>query len=657
MFKYLLCILLLFFCINLCTAQNQNEASIEIYISEYRSEINTNPEKAQLAVKQWLNLSKLENDSLLQARAYYALSNIGNITGNYKQTIAEAPKAISILKAKHIENGLPASYNLLALGYKNLGNYPKAMDNFLLCIEYAEKTDDKQQQANAYQNIATLYILQKEYNKAASNLDRAAKLYRALGDDDGVLITLFNFANILKEQGRYQEAHQHYQTVLEYRIKEGNTAAIAYIKINLAQLLVLQEKYTDAIPKLNEILNILETLKFTSDMTIVLNDLGICYSKLGDTKTAIEYFERSLKIGKDKALAHYNSQFYKNLSDLYEKIGAFDEALQYYKKSVNVTENINAADKEKYVANLQERYETELKETRIKLLEKEQKLNAAQLATTALSLEKAASNLQRQRLVRNIFIFGFVFLIAVLILVRYFYLVRIKVQQQLAIQKEENSKQEINQLIKDYKLSVIEQYQEGQEEERTRLAREIHDGIGSDLASIKIGFEHYLETHKNDSQAKRLLDAIENSCKDIRSLSHQLHPLPFSKIGFSSFLKETLEQIKLNSALIITTFLYPEETIDDLSEVLLADIYRIIQELIANVIKHANATEVEVQLTKHSAYLNLVVSDNGSGFKTHQKSGIGLRNIKERVRKSKGDISIDSSPQHGTSITINFPLQ
>ena len=73
------------------------------------------------------------------------------------------------------------------------------MDNFLLCIEYAEKTDDKQQQANAYQNIATLYILQKEYNKAASSLDRAAKLYRALGDDDGVLITLFNFANILKD--------------------------------------------------------------------------------------------------------------------------------------------------------------------------------------------------------------------------------------------------------------------------------------------------------------------------------------------------------------------------------------------------------------------------------------------------------------------------
>ncbi|WP_417444097.1 tetratricopeptide repeat protein [Joostella sp.] len=652
--KHLLLATYCLLCIKYSVAQENS--SIDSLISVYRSELNTNPIKAEKAVHEWLALSIKSKDSIKQAQAYYSLSNLGNITGNYKQVVTEAPKAIALLKAKNMINGLAACYNILGLGYKNLGRYPEAMDNFLLCLDYAEKTNDKQQQANAYQNIATLYILQKDYTKAANNLDRAANLYRELGDDDGVLVTLFNYANILKEQERYDEALKHYKTVLDYREKEGNKAAIAYVKINVAQLLVEQEKYAEAIPKLNETLDLLEELNFISDKAIVLNDLGLCHSKLGNTKDAISYFERSLKIGKDKSLASYNSQFYKNLSDLYSDVGNYKQALFYYKKGIIVSDDINSVDKEKYVANLQERYETELKETRIKLLEKEKKLNETELEKTALSLEKTALDLDKQRMVRNIFIIGCILLIGVLILLRYSYLKRMKVQQQLTYQKEENAKKEITELVKDHKLSVIEKYQEGQQEERSRLAREIHDGIGSDLASIKIGFEHYLEDHKSEPKAKRLLDAIGNSCKDIRSLSHQLHPLPFSKIGFSSFLKETLTQIKSNSSLSITTFLYPEEEIDDLSDSLLADTYRIIQELVNNILKHANATDVEVQLTKHDAYLNLVVSDNGSGFKTNNKQGIGLRNIKERVQKRDGDISIDSSPQHGTSITINFPF-
>ncbi|WP_232735102.1 tetratricopeptide repeat protein [Olleya sp. Bg11-27] len=654
--KYLLCIVLCLYLPQISNAQELNTTSIEAYISVYQTEINTNPEKAQKAVKKWLELSIKQNDVIKEAQAHYALANIGNITGNYKQTIKEAPKAISILKAQHMEMGLPASYNVLALGYKNLGQYPEAMDSFLLCLSYAEKTDDKQQQANAYQNISTLYILQKNYEKAANNLDRAAQIYRALGDDNGVLVTLFNFANILKEQGRYKEAYKHYKTVLDYRIKEGNKASIAYVKINLSQLLVEEGNYEEAIPQLNETLSLLEELKFTSDMAIVLNDLGLCHSKLGHTGQAIAYFERSLKIGKSKSLPQYNSQFYKNLSHLYKDIGNYKQALYYYEKTVLVTEDINAVDKEKYVANLQEQYETELKETRIKLLEKEQKLSEAELEKAALNLEKTALDLDRQRMVRNIFIAGFIILLGVLILLRYLYLQRLKIQRQLTLQKEENARQEINQLVKDHKLSVIEQYQEGQEEERARLSREIHDGIGSDLASIKIGFEHYLESKKFSPQGKRLLQAIEQSCKDVRLLSHQLHPLPFSKIGFSSFLKEALEQLKNTNVFSITSFLYPEDAIDELPEALLADTYRIIQELLNNIIKHAKATEVEVQLTKHAAYLNLVVSDNGSGFKTNNKPGIGIRNIKERVHKRHGEVTIDSSPQHGTSITIDFPL-
>ena len=437
--------------------------------------------------------------------------------------------------------------------------------------------------------------------------------------------------------------------MLGYREKEGNKAVIAYININLSQMLVEEERCEEAIVALKKTLTLLKALKFNSDIAIVLNDLGLCNSKLGRTKDAINYFQEALAIGETQSLLSYKSDIYKNLAQLYQEADDYENALKYYQKGVTTVAEQNSLDKEKYVAKIQERYETQLKETRIALLEKEQKLSDAEL-------QKAELTLKRQRFVRNAFIGGFVLVLITLIVLRLFYIQRLRVQKELNLQQEENAKQKINQMIQDHKLSVIERYQEGQDEERARLARDIHDGIGSDLAGIKLAFEHYSEKHEDASQAKRIGEAIDNACFDIRSLSHQLHPLSFSKIGFTSFLNDFVDQITNNTTLTIQTFIFPEEDIDKLPEDLLADAYRIVQELINNIIKHAQATEADVQLTKHDAYLNIVVHDNGKGFKTNKKQGIGLRNIKERLQKVQGTLDIDSGSGNGTSITIDIPI-
>ena len=631
-------------------AQNSNNTPLIDSLSVvYGKNLYTNPIVAKKAAEEWLKESKRLDIDLQTVRALYALGNLGNISGDYKNAISKTTEAIALLKKLNLESGLAACYNILALGYKNLGEYPKAMDSFMMCLSFAEANDNKMQEANAYQNIATLYVLQKDFTKATENLDRAANLYRELGNDDGVLTTLFNFANILKEQDKFDDARKHYKTVLGYREKEGNKAVIAYININLSQMLVEEERCEEAIVALKKTLTLLKALKFNSDIAIVLNDLGLCNSKLGRTKDAINYFQEALAIGETQSLLSYKSDIYKNLAQLYQEADDYENALKYYQKGVTTVAEQNSLDKEKYVAKIQERYETQLKETRIALLEKEQKLSDAEL-------QKAELTLKRQRFVRNAFIGGFVLVLITLIVLRLFYIQRLRVQKELNLQQEENAKQKINQMIQDHKLSVIERYQEGQDEERARLARDIHDGIGSDLAGIKLAFEHYSEKHEDASQAKRIGEAIDNACFDIRSLSHQLHPLSFSKIGFTSFLNDFVDQITNNTTLTIQTFIFPEEDIDKLPEDLLADAYRIVQELINNIIKHAQATEADVQLTKHDAYLNIVVHDNGKGFKTNKKQGIGLRNIKERLQKVQGTLDIDSGSGNGTSITIDIPI-
>ncbi|WP_256928775.1 tetratricopeptide repeat protein [Winogradskyella sp. HaHa_3_26] len=635
---------------NVVVAQTtQNTSKIDSLSIVYSNNLYKSPQVAKKAALKWLEESKALEMDLQVARALYALGNLGNISGDYKSTITYTTEAITLLKAVKVEKGLAACYNILALGYKNLGQYPEAMDSFIQCLNYAKLTKNKVQESNAYQNIATLYLLQKEYKKAAENLDRAANLYRELGDDDGVLTTLFNFANILKEEGKFNQAREHYQTVLGYREKEGNKAVIAYVNINLSQMLVEEGRCKEAVVALRKTMSLLEALKFNSDLVIVLNDLGLCESKLGHRKEAIAAFVKALSIGQNQSLQLYNSDIYKNLAQLYEEDGDYENALKFYQKGVITGEEQNSLDKEKYVANIQERYETELKETRIQLLEKEQKLSDAEL-------QKVELTVKRQKLIRNVLIAGFGLVLLTLIILRLFYIQRLRVQKELSLQQEENAKQKISEMMKDHKLSVIERYQEGQDEERSRLAREIHDGIGSDLAGIKIAFEHYVESNHDQSQSNRIAKAISSACVDVRSLSHQLHPLSFSKIGFTSFLNDFIDQISTKSPIEIQTFFFPEEEIDQLPELLLADAYRIVQELINNILKHAEATHADVQLTKHEDHLNIVINDNGKGFKKNKKQGIGLRNIKERLHKVEGDLDIDSSPGNGTSITINIPI-
>lgn len=629
---------------------SQNTPLIDSLSVVYNKNVYENPQLAKEAALQWLNESKKLEMDLQVARALYALGHLGNISGDYKSTIKYSHDAITLLKSLQVEKGLAACYNILGTGYKNLGEYPKSMDSFVECLNYSKQTENRVQEANAYQNIATLYLLQNEYKKSAENLDRAANLYRELGDDDGVLTTLFNFANILKEEGKFDQARKHYQTVLGYREREGNKAVIAYVNINLSQMLVEEGRCAEAVISLEKTLILLKELQFNSDIAIVLNDLGLCESKLGHTQKAINYFQQALEIGEEHSLLMYNSNIYKNLSQLYQDEGDYKNALKLYEKSITTIEEQNSLDKEKYVANIQERYETQLKETRIKLLEKEQKLSEAEL-------QKAELTVKRQRIVRNTFIAGFVLILLTLIVLRFFYVQRLRAQKELSLQQEENAKQQINQMIKDHKLSVIERYQEGQDEERSRLAREIHDGIGSDLAGIKIAFEHYAEQHEEKQQSKRIASAINNACIDVRGLSHQLHPLPFSKIGFTSFLHDFINQISEKSTVEIKAFFFPEEDIDSLPEALLADTYRIVQELVNNILKHAAATQAEVQLTKHEDHLNMVINDNGKGFQKNKKQGIGLRNIKERLHKMQGTLDIDSASANGTSIMIDIPIK
>lgn len=198
---------------------------------------------------------------------------------------------------------------------------------------------------------------------------------------------------------------------------------------------------------------------------------------------------------------------------------------------------------------------------------------------------------------------------------------------------------------------------EAEERERIRIARDLHDGVGQTLAAARMTLGNYVSQKKiESSEMQNSLDLLEDGIKEIREISHNMMPSSLTKFGLSSALKQFTNKInalgKLEIELQIVGF---KERFDEKIELVL---YRIIQEIISNIIKHAEAKKVNIELVKHDSELILIIEDNGRGFDTvsTENHGIGLKNIATRVEYLNGNVNFDSSIGKGTSVVIEIPL-
>lgn len=190
---------------------------------------------------------------------------------------------------------------------------------------------------------------------------------------------------------------------------------------------------------------------------------------------------------------------------------------------------------------------------------------------------------------------------------------------------------------------------QGQEDERKRVGGELHDNIGSKIANLKRLFN----SKYTDEKIQKEFDDI---CEDVRGVAHSITPAEISLVGLSGAIDELLETIEKTEELTINfnTFQFPE----NLNEGVSTHLFRIVQELLQNVIKHANASLVNIQLFGHNNSVTLSFEDNGQGISENNKSkGIGLKNIQSRVSQMNGQFLFDSPPGKGTSVLVIIPTK
>ncbi len=289
-----------------------------------------------------------------------------------------------------------------------------------------------------------------------------------------------------------------------------------------------------------------------------------------------------------------------------------------------------------------------------KILELETKYRTAEVERDN-ALKQAQIIAQNQRM---IYLYGTAGILTLAIIAIHLYNEQRKKNiKAVAAEQDRENKQRINKLLNDQELKSAYAMLTGQEKAHKRIAQELHDNLGSILATLNM-FADSLQNKKDpDAQkqlASRISDVARQANETTRQISHSLDSGVLKHFGLEIAIKELMEALNESGSIAIESHV---QITDQLDSELSMNIYRILQELVNNTLKHARASKITLDLNQIKGHLSVIYQDNGIGFKLDEINlGMGLENLESRVEGLEGTITIDSHPGHGTTTIIDVPV-
>ncbi len=537
--------------------------------------------------------------------------------------------------ARELYESIGDEYSV-ALALSNIGGYliqtgdlEGALDAELKTLEIAETLTEEekknQMMAAAYLTISKIYMQLEEYDKMIDFAKKSAAL--SSGYEKAKAVFNVGAGYHLK----FQSDSAYYYTAIADSIfmKMGDPFMIYQTKINLTQILIDQGKYQEALEEANYIEDLSTQYDDAEGMYFATISKGEILFMQNYPQKALLQFTRALEFANQLDNPNHVAAVYKNLSFANSEIGNYREAFEYHEKFHELDSTVNASERIEGMNELMTKYETEQKERRI--VEQELELSTQQ------------SEIKSQRI-------QIITLVSGLIIVILFALIYYN-------QFRNRQKQALQAAVIDEQERGLEAVFNATEEERKRIAKDLHDGVGQQLSALKRGFEDVVklnipeEAKTKTSQLKKLLD---ETADETRSISHQMMPRALMELGLVPAISDSLNK-SLGTASIEFEFEHfnLKERYDERKEVA---VYRILQELINNIIKHSGAKTVNVQLFESNAHLILVVEDDGRWITNEQSDGIGILNIKNRLNTFKGRVNLEPSLESGTIATISIPV-
>jgi signal transduction histidine kinase len=365
-------------------------------------------------------------------------------------------------------------------------------------------------------------------------------------------------------------------------------------------------------------------------------NIGLIYLRNKDYGNAKKYFKYSNSINLPKYRFIEKVKINELLSDIESQNNNWKDAFMFLKKSNEYSDTLNEHSKAAKITEINTKYETEKK------------------AKENLQLKIDIEKKDRQK--RNLWIGSISFLLFGGIIAFLIQKNTIR-KQKLAEQQKELEIQKLVTVLKEQELTSIDAMIEGQEKERQRIANDLHDDLGGLMASLKLHFNALKEKQSPELYTKTNA-LIDEAYQKVRTVAHAKNYGVIAKQGLLKAVNEMADKISALNKITINVVDHGLE--NRLENNLELTLFRIIQELITNVIKHAEATEVTIHLTNHEDSINIMVEDNGKGFSPKQitktKSGMGISSIDKRIEHLDGKLTIESEFNLGTTVIIDVPI-
>ena len=532
---------------------------------------------------------------------------------------------------------LSKAYNILGKGSFQKGLYDDAMQYYLQGITSTPVSIEPLLHYQHKLGLAMVYIEKAEYKNAIPLLEECLnqtndKRINAFANKYYGDVFLYK-EDLVKSEMYYKKA------LLDFNSLKLEKPQLK-IKVNLGTIAILEEDFDTAFIYLKEVKDTaLEKKYYDLHIESVLR-IGYIYSKNKQYKEAQIVLSSAYVNAVQWNQLKSQKVIAKNMINLYVEIEDYKNAYNLMTQYQAVSDQIVNNQKRKEVKELEIKYQTAQKENEILSLQEEQLLKE--------------SEIKRQKTIKNAFLIGFLVVLIPIIALLYMYYQKLQAQSQLNVKQEEINRQKVATLIKAQELKLVKASIEAQDEERGRIARELHDSIGGNLAAIKLQMNNLNE----EADVKKIIvDQLDETYQQVREISHNLIPSKFSQNAFTTLISDYINKLDKASDQDITFIPHPKDKINALGEHIQVEVFNILQELITNTLKHAKAKNVEIHVNIHNNILQLLFEDNGIGYdKEKTPSGIGLQNIKSRLEALKANINIDSTINRGTAVTIEIPI-
>jgi signal transduction histidine kinase len=592
----------------------------------------TEPEKALAIYSEALGVAKKIKDENGVARAMLGLGFVNLSTGKYEEAIQQYETAAHIFqKLLNIKEMCNAQLDLSAC-FTATGQRDSAFYYCMAALKILETQPYIRERTRANLNLGTLYNNLKSYDNAIAYQNKALALALPAKDTPMILNTYSALSLSYENKEDKQQAYDMIRKALQYLTANSNKFSACRTYDQYAFASVGVGKYDAAIAAAQKSISLAEEVNDINHYGSATITLAKAYAGKGDHKKAIALLNELAQTSKEAHNA-VKEDSYEVLASSYYKIADYKNAADAYSKLLPLKDSSFKSETNEMIAEQEVSYQSAQKERQLSE-------NKLQLAEKNLQLQK-----NRYYMYYTLAALVVALLIVALLFIR-------------SRHKKRIHEQELKSIHQQKELQLLQALMQGEEKERSRIAKDLHDGVAGMLAAVKMHFSSMsgadnLMQVEGYQQGMKLLN---EATQEIRKTSHNLMPEVLLQHGLDEALRRYCNNVNNSKVLQIQYDSWGD--VSRFTGSFELSVYRIVQELVNNIIKHSKATQAIVQLSQQEDLLSISIEDNGVGFSNNDagKDGMGLRSLQSRIKAMNGKLEVESSQQSGVSAYLEFEI-